>query len=139
MFTKDNKLERLKNGEAIVGSSIKVKGNFNGQGNILIEGTLEGSLKTDADLFIGEKAKIIANIESENAIINGEIRGNLKIKNFLSLGPTAKIFGDVQYSEISIEKGGIIHGQIIYSQDNGKRPVTNKLETGNKEAEDSQE
>jgi cytoskeletal protein CcmA (bactofilin family) len=139
MFTKDNKLENFKNAETIIGSSIKVKGNFNGQGNVLIEGVLEGSLKTDADLFIGEKAKVVANIESENAIINGEIKGNLKIKNFLSLGPTAKIFGDVQYSEISIEKGGIINGQIIYSQDNGKKSSVNKLEIKNEKTDDSQE
>lgn len=139
MFTKDNKLENFKNAETIIGSSIKVKGNFNGQGNVLIEGMLEGSLKTDSDLFVGEKAKVIANIESENAIINGEIKGNLKIKNFLSLGSTAKIFGDVQYSEISIEKGGIINGQIIYSQDNGKKSSTNKSELKNEEADNSQE
>lgn len=113
MFNKDTKTERFKDAETIIGSSIKVKGNFVGQGNIVIEGLLEGSIKTEANLFIGEKAKITANIEAAEATINGEVKGNLKIQDYLSVGSSAKIFGDIMYSEISIEKGAIINGQVI--------------------------
>lgn len=120
MFTKDNKPEKFKDAETIIGASIKVKGNFYGEGNIVVEGQLEGSLKTDANLFVGEKAKVVANIEANDAIINGEVRGTLKIHQYLALGPTAKIIGDINYCEISIEKGAIINGQIIYVSNSGK-------------------
>jgi len=113
MFNKDSKLEKFKDAETVIGSSIKVKGNFQGQGNIIIEGALEGSLKTDANLFIGEQAKVVANIESKDVIIAGEVRGNIKAKNYLAIGSTAKIFGDVQYGEISIERGAVINGQLL--------------------------
>lgn len=120
MFNKENKPEKFKDAETIIGASIKVKGNFHGQGNIVVEGQLEGSLKTEASLFIGDKAKIVANIEADDAIINGEIRGSLKIHQYLALGPSAKIIGDISYSEISIEKGAIINGQVIYVSNNNK-------------------
>ncbi|MDD3301343.1 MAG: polymer-forming cytoskeletal protein [Patescibacteria group bacterium] len=112
MFNKDNRSEKFKDAETIIGGSIKVKGNFHGQGNIVIEGHLEGSLKTNASLFIGEKAKIVADIEAQDAIINGEVYGQIKVKKYLSLGATAKIFGDVEYSEISVERGATINGQL---------------------------
>jgi cytoskeletal protein CcmA (bactofilin family) len=118
MFNKENRTEKFKDAETIIGGSIKVKGNFHGQGNIVIEGCLEGSLKTNANLFIGEKAKIVANIEAQDAIINGEVYGQIKIKKYLSLGASAKIFGDIQYEEISVEKGAIINGQLIVKQEN---------------------
>ncbi len=121
MFNKDNKPEKFKDAETIIGASIKVKGNFYGEGNIVVEGQLEGSIKTDANLFIGDKAKVVANIEASDAIINGEVRGSLKVRQYLALGPTAKIVGDVNYSEISIEKGAVINGQIIYVANNGKQ------------------
>lgn len=121
MFNKDNKPEKFKDAETIIGASIKVKGNFYGEGNIVVEGQLEGSIKTDANLFIGDKAKVVANIEASDAIINGEVRGSLKIHQYLALGPTAKIIGDVNYAEISIEKGAIINGQVIYVAGNGKQ------------------
>jgi cytoskeletal protein CcmA (bactofilin family) len=113
MFSKENKLEKFKDAETIIGASIKVKGNFQGQGNIIIEGTLEGSLKTDANVFIGEKARVVANIEARDAVINGEVQGNVKAKNYLAVGESAKIFGDIHYGEISIEKGAVVNGQLL--------------------------
>lgn len=121
MFNKENKLEKFKDAETIIGAAIKVKGNFHGQGNIVIEGVLEGSLKTDANIFIGEKARVTANVEAKDLIVNGEIRGNVRVGNYLSLGGTARIVGDIQYGEISIEKGAIINGQLISATDSGKK------------------
>ncbi|HBA37070.1 TPA: hypothetical protein DCZ15_04385 [Candidatus Falkowbacteria bacterium] len=121
MFNKDNQLEKFKDAETIIGASIKVKGNFQGQGSIIIEGSLEGSLKTDANLFIGDRAKVTANIESKDAIVNGEVRGNIKSKNYLAIGGTAKIFGDIQYGEISVAKGAIINGQLMMLSEEHKR------------------
>lgn len=120
MFNKENRPEKFKDAETIIGPSIKVKGNFHGQGNIIIEGNLEGSLKTEANLFVGDHARIVANIEAQEAIINGEIKGNVKVKKYLAIGKTAKIFGDLQYGEISVDKGGIINGQLLGLAENRK-------------------
>lgn len=130
MFNKDNKPEKFKDAETIIGASIKVKGNFNGQGDIVIEGFLEGSLKTEANVFIGEKAKVNANIEANEALINGEISGNIKIKNYLAIGKTAKIMGDVQCGEISIERGASITGQIIVAAEENRRGENKKNKPG---------
>lgn len=121
MFNRENKLEKFKNAETIIGASVKVKGNFHGQGNIVIEGSLEGSLKTNANIFIGEKAKVVANVEAQDLMVNGEIKGNVKAKNYLSLGSTAKIQGDISYGEISMEKGAAINGQLMIITENEKR------------------
>ncbi|MDD3285704.1 MAG: polymer-forming cytoskeletal protein [Patescibacteria group bacterium] len=121
MFNKDGKFEKFKDAETIIGSSIKVKGNFHGKGDIVIEGMLEGSLKTEANVFIGEKAKVGASVEADEALINGEINGNIKVKKYLAIGKTAKITGDVQCGEISIERGASITGQIIVSAENAKK------------------
>lgn len=127
MFNKENKLEKIKDAETIIGPSIRVKGNFNGKGNIVIDGVLEGSLKTDANVFIGEKARVNANIDANEALISGEISGNIKIKKYLSIGKNAHITGDVQCGEISIERGALISGQIIVSVEQTKKPDIKKL------------
>lgn len=131
MFNRENKLEKFKDAETIIGASVRVKGNFHGQGNIVIEGALEGSLKTNANIFIGEKARVVANVEAKDLVVNGEIKGNVKAKNYLSLGGTAKITGDISYGEISMEKGATINGQLISIQEDNKKST--KIETGDKE------
>jgi cytoskeletal protein CcmA (bactofilin family) len=128
MFNKETRLEKFKDAETIIGASIKVKGNFQGQGDIIIEGSLEGSLKTDANLFIGEKAKVVANIESRDSVINGEVKGNIKAKGYLALGGTARIFGDIQYNELSIEKGAIINGQLLMLAEEHRHNENRKVE-----------
>lgn len=127
MFSKENKLEKFKDAETIIGPSIKVKGNFQGKGNIVIEGMVEGSLKTEADIFIGDDAKVVANIESNDATIHGEVHGNIKNRGYLAIGKNAQIFGDIQYVELSIEKGASINGNLSSNLEN-KKTVKTKSE-----------
>ncbi len=111
MFKKDNHPESFKDVETIIGESIKVKGNFNGNGNIVIDGILEGSLSTKGNVFIGEKSKISGNVNAQEVIINGEISGNLNVKETLSVGATAKIYGDIECTNMSIEHGAVFNGR----------------------------
>lgn len=131
MFSRDNKPEKFKDAETIIGNSIKVKGNFQGQGSIIVEGTLEGSLKTSSDVYIGDQSKVVANIESKGAVINGEVRGNIKAKGYLVIGGTAQIFGDIQYGEISIDKGASINGHLTMISEEHKRVEKTKEELEN--------
>lgn len=136
MFSKESRIEKFKDAETVIGSSIKVKGNFQGKGNIVIDGMLEGSVKTEANLFIGEEARVVANIESLDSSIHGEVHGNIKSRGYLAIGKTAKIFGDIQYAEISIEKGALINGQLIAVTEDNKRGRGRKEEVEELESEE---
>ena len=110
---KNEKNENFKEVETLIGPSIKVKGNFHGQGNIVVEGILEGSLKTSKNVFIGDKAKITANIEAEQARIGGEIKGDIKVSENLTIVSSARINGNIECSSLSVEKGAIINGNCL--------------------------
>jgi len=111
MFNKQDQGDVLNEFETIIGPSIKVKGDFNGQGNIIVEGMVDGSLKTNGSLEVGKTAKITANVEAKEAKIGGQVSGNVKIKGFLEVTATAKLFGDVETSGLSIERGAIFNGK----------------------------
>ena len=97
--------------ETVIGPSVKVEGNFRGQGNVIVEGIVHGSLKTDKDLTVGAGAKISASVTAANAKISGEVRGAVKIKGKLELTETAKIFGDIETEVLSITPGAILNGK----------------------------
>ncbi|MFA5248317.1 MAG: polymer-forming cytoskeletal protein [Patescibacteria group bacterium] len=115
-----------KDAETIIGPSVTVKGNLNSDGNIIIEGVLEGGVKTAGEVFVGNKAQITANIEAKNSHIGGEVRGNLKIEERLALLASAKIFGDIECSSLSVEAGAIINGKCTMTKD--YKSVKNKEE-----------
>lgn len=100
-----------KEAETIIGPSVKVEGNFTGEGNVIVEGILKGTLKTKQNLRVGAGAKIGANIQAQNAIIAGEIKGNIKAVEKIELKSTAKIFGDLDCKTLSIENGALFQGK----------------------------
>ncbi len=130
MFKKEQSLNNLSDAETIIGESVHVKGNFESNGNIMINGILEGEIKTKGSILIGEKSRINANIEAEEMFTKGHITGNLKINGYLSIGESALILGDIECSQISIEKGATINGNVI---------IRSKKEKENKEAKKEEE
>jgi cytoskeletal protein CcmA (bactofilin family) len=119
---KDKSFENIKDAETVIGPAINVKGNFHGKGNIIIEGSLEGSIKTDSSLLIGEKAKVKANIKAKEVVINGFVDGNVNIEKALSLGKTASVKGDIICAEISIDQGAKINGNFAMHDTSEEKP-----------------
>ncbi|MEA3450253.1 MAG: polymer-forming cytoskeletal protein [Patescibacteria group bacterium] len=110
MFKNSVKNTNNNRAETIIGPSVKVNGNFHGDGDIIIEGEVEGNVKTKNTLTVNSGAKIIADVIAKNAKISGSINGNVKIDNCLELEASAKIAGDISCKEISVAKGAIING-----------------------------
>lgn len=126
MFKKEESQQNFKEVETIIGPSVKVKGNFNSQGNIIVEGVLEGTLKTAGNVYLGDKAKIQANIEANDIRAGGEIRGNIKAKGYLEIVKSAIITGDVECSQIAIQKGAVIQGRYTMAHDQAQKNENEK-------------
>lgn len=128
MFKKDSSELKPKEAETIIGPSVKVKGNFHGQGDMIIEGIVDGSIKTKSNLYVGDKAKITASVEAKEAHIAGEIKGNIKVKGYLEIKSSAKILGDIEASLLSIGRGARLNGNCTMNGEAGKREVDDKKE-----------
>lgn len=102
--------------ETIIAAGVKVEGEFVSQGDVLIEGIVEGSLKTERDLRVGNKASISADVSATNATIAGEIRGNIKISERLELEPSAKLYGDVHTKVLVVASGAQVNGTIVMGE-----------------------
>lgn len=122
MFKREEDETRGSETETIVGPSVKVEGDFHGEGSIIVEGRVNGTLKTNQNLKIGTNAKIKADVEAANILIAGEVTGNLLIKEKTELKSTAKVTGDITTQIISIETGAVLNGKCI----SGKEIADNK-------------
>lgn len=99
--------------ETIVGPSVEVEGDFSSKGNMIVQGTVAGNVKTAKNLRVEKGAKILANVQAQNAKISGSIQGNVKIKNTLELTSTAVVVGDVHAAALIVAGGAILHGKCI--------------------------
>lgn len=113
MFNKESEKSVQRTGaETIIGQSIKVRGDFHGEGDIIIEGSVEGDISTKQSINIGANANIIANIKAKSARIAGQVRGDIRVEGYLEILGSAKIEGNIQTQEISIAKGATIEGKV---------------------------
>jgi cytoskeletal protein CcmA (bactofilin family) len=110
MFNKDEK--GSKENETVIGLGVKVRGDFNGEGRVEIEGSFEGTLTTTGPLHVGQQAEIKAEIKASSAKILGSVIGNLVLTGQLELGPAAKISGDISAAGLAVAQGAIINGRV---------------------------
>jgi len=108
MFKKEGGADEI---ETVIGPSVQVEGDFVAAGDVVVEGTVSGKIRTEKNLRIGPGAKIFASITAANALIAGEVQGNVKIKESLELTSTAKIFGDVKTKILTIASGATLQGK----------------------------
>jgi cytoskeletal protein CcmA (bactofilin family) len=54
--------------ETVVGPSVKIQGDLNSEGNIRIEGQVQGKVKTSQSVLVGNGAKIVADIMAMSVV-----------------------------------------------------------------------
>ncbi|EKD43998.1 MAG: hypothetical protein ACD_72C00041G0002 [uncultured bacterium] len=111
-FEAPTAVEKVDEVETVVGPSVNVEGDFASEGNIIVKGTVSGSVHTSRFLSVEMGAKIMANVRANSAKIAGEVKGNLKIKETLELTSTAKVLGDIEVKILSIEPGALLFGKV---------------------------
>lgn len=114
--------------ETVVGPSVKIQGDLNSEGNIKIEGQVTGTVKTTQSVYVGDSAKIVADVLAGNAIISGEVQGNLKISGNLVLQSTAKVTGDIACAVLRVEDGALFTGKCAMGGITDKASKHNKTE-----------
>lgn len=127
MFKKED-MRNVKDTETIIGESVVVEGDFNGHGNVVVEGKLNGSFITDGHVLVGDRAEINANLKANSAFISGIVYGNISINESLDIAKTAIIKGDIVASSIAVEAGCEIEGHINISKEHFQENGSGQLE-----------
>lgn len=97
--------------ETVVGPSVKIQGDLNSEGNIRIEGQVNGKVKTTQNVYVGESAKITADILAGNCTIGGEVQGNIKVSGSLIIESAGRLTGDISCGILRVEDGAQFSGK----------------------------
>ena len=89
----------------VVAKNTTITGDIKSDGDFRIDGTLEGTLKTNGRVIIGVDGFVKGKVESSNADIEGKFSGELHVSSTLTIKATADISGDVIIGKLSVEPG----------------------------------
>ncbi len=100
---------------SVLSSDLHVTGNMKTNGDIQVEGTVEGDIRAHL-LTIGETATIKGEVVADDVVVNGRIVGRvrgLKVR----LTSTARVEGDIIHKTIAIESGAHFEGSVQRQDD----------------------
>jgi cytoskeletal protein CcmA (bactofilin family) len=95
----------------IIGSETKLHGDLESEGDIRVDGMIEGHVTVRQRLVLGEDGIIKGDIEANEAIIAGLLQGNIRVEQMLILRPSSRIEGDISTDKIVIESGAQFNGR----------------------------
>lgn len=109
-----------------VGHDIHMKGEISTCDRLVIEGSVDATLKDVHTVELAQTGSFKGTAEIEDAEISGHFEGDLICNGRLIIYATGRVSGNVSYGEIEIERGGQLTGTI-------KTAEQLKAEQGNKQ------
>ena len=101
---------------SVIGPNTYFKGEVQGDGNLRVEGVLEGLVDITGNLVITESGKVLADIKANNISIAGAVKGNI-VANRVEVLDTGRVWGDLDLKSLLINEGAYIRGQTVMPQD----------------------
>lgn len=97
---------------SIIGPGMHVVGDCHSTDTVRIEGRLEGSVRADKAVVVGEGGQVTGDIQTQDAVIAGQVKGALDVDSRLELHATCVIDGEVRAKRIRLDEGGIVNGNV---------------------------
>jgi cytoskeletal protein CcmA (bactofilin family) len=97
----------------VIGKAIQIKGEVQGEEDLVIEGKVEGTISLRKNHLILERsASVAADVEVENITIKGRIDGNTSASNKVEITSEARIVGDIKAPRVVIAEGAKVRGSV---------------------------
>ncbi|MGV7229401.1 MAG: bactofilin family protein [Nitrospirales bacterium] len=105
-------LQAKKEVVAFFGAGVECIGEIWYEGNVQIDGKLEGTIHTKGTLVIGDRAVVKAKIEAGTVICKGKIQGEVVARESIKLLSPGLIDGTMSAPRLSVESGGVFNGRV---------------------------
>jgi len=92
----------------IIGADFRVKGDISCEGDIQLEGTVDGNIKS-VRLTVGETGIVNGDVNAEGVRVQGKIVGTIRAKS-VELAGTGHVTGDILHESLSVENGAFLNG-----------------------------
>ncbi|EMQ95990.1 hypothetical protein D778_01880 [Xanthomarina gelatinilytica] len=134
---KDRQNAELISSQNIISNGTKIVGDLISEGDLRIDGTIEGNLKTPGKVVVGKSGMIKGTLNGTDAHFEGKFSGKLNLSGTLTLKSSAHVEGEVVLGKLEVEPGATFNvtctmkGAVkeIHSKNERKEPSKSGQET----------
>ena len=96
----------------IIGRGITMSGEIESCDHLVVEGTVEATLKGASVLDIAESGVFYGTVEIDEATVAGRFEGDIQVNGRLTIRAGGAIKGSISYKELEVEAGATIDGRL---------------------------
>lgn len=100
----------------IIGAGVVLEGKLSSNGNIRIDGAINGDINANGSVTVGETGEITGEIKAEVISIGGKVTGSINSKEKAVLESKAVLKGDIITKILVVEAGAIFDGSSKMSE-----------------------
>lgn len=98
---------------AVIGKSVQIRGEVKGSEDLLVEGTVEGTVSlSESRLTIGAHANVQANLSARDVVVLGTVTGDISAVGRVELRAGCLVKGDIHAGRLSIEENAVFSGKV---------------------------
>jgi cytoskeletal protein CcmA (bactofilin family) len=95
-----------------VGPGIKIKGELQGDGTLVVLGFFEGDIVLNGTLEVGADGRVEGNATARSIVVAGVVRGNLAADIRVDILPTGSLTGTVKSGSFAAADGATVKGEV---------------------------
>jgi cytoskeletal protein CcmA (bactofilin family) len=96
--------------DTILAADVEFSGTLSFKKPLMIKGRVSGSIVTESDLYVDEKAVVKADIRAALVSVKGSVEGDIAATRRAELFTTSRVTGDVTAPSIAMETGCSFNG-----------------------------
>ncbi len=101
---------RLAGGACVIGAKTTVKGEISGDEDVLVEGTVEGQIRINKDLRVGQGGTVKATIDAQSVVVSGEVIGDCHASSRVEIQSSGRLTGNIRAPRVVIAEGAVFKG-----------------------------
>jgi cytoskeletal protein CcmA (bactofilin family) len=97
---------------SVLGPTLRFKGELSAEEDLLIEGSVEGTIRHSQRITVGPKGKVKASISAALIIVEGTVEGDLHAQKSVKITDSADVRGNVRAPSVTITEGAKFNGGV---------------------------
>jgi cytoskeletal protein CcmA (bactofilin family) len=100
---------------SVLGPTLQFKGALTADEDLVIEGSIEGSIEHSSKLTIGERGHVKGDVSAEHVAVAGCVEGDIRGAQSITIHATANIEGNISSPTVSMLEGATFNGSVDMS------------------------
>ncbi len=92
--------------------SAHISGALVAEGDVIIEGRVDGPISTSADITVAEGAMVVGDLTGRDIHLDGRVEGAVLAAGQLEIGSSGVLLGNIRAAGLNIRDGGRFRGQV---------------------------